>query len=392
MSQQQINRNADLKKIQDEGYEVAIKSGHLVLYNMPYVNAQKEVKQGTLISVLEVNGDDTIPPTNHVTFFAGEHPCDKDGKKLLHIEHTSNRQQLGEGLVADHSFSSKPKEGYKDYHHKMTTYADMITRHARAIDPEVTAQTYVIVGTDNIDSVFNYSDSASTRAGIAAITDKLSLSRVGIIGLGGSGTYVLDLIAKTPIQEIHLFDGDDFLQHNAFRSPGAPTLDKIRERQKKVNYMADQYSPMRKNIIPHPVYIRNENMELLNGMSFVFLCIDSGEAKKPIVEKLEAENVPFVDVGMGIEIVEDKLLGIVRVTANRPEKRDHFRSHVGFTDGDEGDAYSKNIQIADLNALNATLAVIKWKKIFGFYADFDNEHSSNYTIDGNIITNTDKTS
>ena len=392
MSLQQISRNADLKQLRDDGYEVAIKSGHLVLYNVPYVNARKEVKRGTLISVLEVNGDDTIPPRDHKVFFTGEHPCDKDGNKLRHIEHTSNRQHLGEGLVADHSFSSKPKEGYRDYHHKMTTYADMISRHARAIDPEATAQTYVVAESDDSESVFNYSDSASTRAGIAAITNKLALKKVGIIGLGGSGAYVLDLIAKTPIQEIHLFDGDDFLQHNAFRTPGAPTLDQIRERYKKVDYLAAQYAPMRKNIISHPFYIDEGNIDLLDGMNFVFVCIDSGEAKKPIVDKLEADGVPFVDVGMGIEIVDDKLLGIIRVTASTPEKRDHFRNHVGFVDGDKGDAYSKNIQIADLNALNATLAVIKWKKIFGFYADFDNEHSSNYTIDGNIITNTDKMS
>jgi len=392
MSQQQINRNDDLKKLQRDGYEVAIKSGHLILHNVPYVNEKKEVKHGALVSVLEVNGDNTVPPTDHKAFYIGDHPCDKDGNKLRHIEHTSNRQQLCEGLVIDHSFSSKPKEGYKDYHHKMTTYVDMISRHARAIDPSATAQTYVVIESGDSESVFNYSDSASTRAGIAAITNKLKLNKVAIIGLGGTGSYVLDLIAKTPIQEIHLFDGDDFLQHNAFKCPGAPTLEKIRGRIKKVEYLANIYSQMHKNIIPHPVYINEHNTNLLNGMNFVFLCIDTGEAKKPIVIKLEANNTSFVDVGMGINIINDKLIGIARVTANTPEKRDHFRSHVGFTESGDNNAYSTNIQIADLNALNATLAVIKWKKMFGFYADFENEHSSNYTIDGNLITNLDKIS
>ena len=47
------------------------------------------------------------------------------------------------------------------------------------------------------------------------------------MGLGGTGSYVLDLVAKTPVWEIHLFDGDAFLQHNAFRSPGAPSLDEL---------------------------------------------------------------------------------------------------------------------------------------------------------------------
>ena len=39
--------------------------------------------------------------------------------------------------------------------------------------------------------------------------------------------------------------------------------------------------------------------------------------------------------------------------------------------------------------LNAALAVIKWKKIFSFYIDFEHEHSSTYTIDGNHLLNED---
>ena len=31
------------------------------------------------------------------------------------------------------------------------------------------------------------------------------------------------------------------------------------------------------------------------------------------------------------------------------------------------EAYKTNIQIAELNAFNATLAVIKWKQLKGFY-------------------------
>ena len=32
------------------------------------------------------------------------------------------------------------------------------------------------------------------------------------------------------------FDDDEFLRHNAFRSPGAPALDELREAPKKVEY------------------------------------------------------------------------------------------------------------------------------------------------------------
>ena len=55
---------------------------------------------------------------------------------------------------------------------------------------------------------------------------------------------------------------------------------------------------------------------------------------------------------------------------------------------DQG-VYSSNVQVADLNALNAALAVIKWKKFLGFYADLGKEHSIYYQITGNSLANED---
>lgn len=390
MSQQLISRSPDLKALRDDGYEIDVKDGHLVLYNVPYVNAKKQVMRGTLVSTLDMSGDVTIRPTTHVAMFAGEHPCDKEGRELAKIKHQSKQKKICDDLVVGHSFSSKPKNGYEDYHHKMTAYVAMISGHAEAIDPNATARTYAVIESDGPDAVFNYIDTASSRASISAVSKKLELAKVAIIGLGGTGSYILDMVAKTPVREIHLFDGDDFLQHNAFRSPGAPSIEELMERPKKVHYLADRYAAMRKNIIAHDVHLDDANLALLDGMDFVFICIDADEAKASIFRKLEADGIPFVDVGMGIELVDDKLLGILRVTTSTPDKRDHIKDRIGFSGGNADGDYARNIQIADLNALNAALAVIKWKKLFEFYVDLENEHSSNYTLDGNIITNTDK--
>jgi hypothetical protein len=127
-------------------------------------------------------------------------------------------------------------------------------------------------------------------------------------------------------------------------------------------------------------------------MEFVFLCMDKGEAKKLIVKKLEEWGIPFIDVGMGIDLTDDALGGILRVTTSTPQKRAHVweKDRIAFSDGDGNDEYSRNIQIADLNALNAALAVIKWKKLFGFYRDLEHEHFSTYTIDGNTLVNEDQ--
>jgi hypothetical protein len=52
----------------------------------------------------------------------------------------------------------------------------------------------------------------------------------------------------------------------------------------------------------------------------------------------------------------------------------------------ENNDYERNIQVADLNALNAILAVMKWKKLCGFYHDFVQEHDSTYTVNSHLLT------
>lgn len=389
MSQKQVNLSPDLRRLRDEGFDIEVRLNHL-LVKTPYVNANREVKLGILVSELSLAGDVTIKPGTHVAHFVGEHPCNKDGSEIAQIKHGSGETKLDSDLVVQHSFSNKPKDGYTDFYHKMTTYVAIISNPARSIDPDATPNTFPAIQAEADESVFNYVDTASSRAQINVVTRKLEIGRVGIVGLGGTGSYVLDLVAKTPVKEIHLFDGDKFSQHNAFRSPGAPSIGELKEEPQKVTYFGDKYSRMHRGIVAHDVYLGTSNLMLLEGMNFVFLSLDRGEAKRLIIEKLEELRIPFIDVGMGVELVDESLLGILRITTSTVEKRDHVRSRVSLSDGEADNDYSRNIQIADLNALNAALAVIKWKKMFGFYHDMDHEHHCTYTIDGNALDNGDR--
>ena len=377
----------------DDGYEIDIVSGHLVIHNIPYVTADKQVRRGTLVSTLDLAGDVTTCPSTHVVMFAGQYPCDRNGRELAKIRHASAPQKISKELVVEHSFSSKPSEGYENYYDKMTTYVVLISSHAESIDPSTTARTKRVVKSADPESVFNYIDTASSRAGISAVSDKLKLNKVAIIGLGGTGSYILDMVAKTPVREIHVFDGDDFLQHNAFRSPGPVSIEELEGRPSKVRYHSQRYSLMRTGIIEHSFHLDASNCHMLVGMDFAFLCVDRGDVKGPIIEAMEKFDIPFIDVGMGIERLNDQLLGVVRVTTSTPEKRDHVRDkkRIGLTGGDADGIYTQNIQIVELNALNSALAVIKWKKLFGFYLDLDKEMFSTYTLDGNLILNEDCT-
>lgn len=388
MSQKLISRNPDLQRLQDEGYEVEVRSGYLVLISVPYVNSRCEVAMGTLVTDLTLNGDQTQRPGDHQVWFAGEYPCNRDGSSISAIKNTSGTQTLCDGLVVNHRFSCKPPGGYPDYYEKMTRYVEIISNPARAIDPSITVCTYKPVKTPEEDSVFIYTDSASSRAGIAGLARKLAMDKVAFVGLGGTGAYALDLVAKTHVREIHLFDGDKFLQHNAFRAPGAVSIETLNEQPSKVAHYADMYSQMRRGIFAHDEYLDDATVDQLFGFDFVFLCVDKPAVRKLVSDFLRDKKIPFIDVGMQLELIEDQqcLIGACRVTLSTPEKSDHFPRHVSLEGSAVDDVYRSNIQVADMNALNAAMAVIKWKKYWGFYQDCYKEHQSAYAINAHQLT------
>ena len=204
---------------------------------------------------------------------------------LLGVSQNTNHA-LGDGSRPTTRSPGSPPQGqlpgkYPDYYEKIKTYIAIICNPAQAIDQTATPYTHPVVVPDEEDgSVFNYIDTAATKVGIVAANRKLEGPKIAIIGAGGTGGYVLDFVAKTPVAEIHVFDGDVFLNHNAFRCPGAASLDELGKKQLKVDYLAGLYSRMRKKIIPHNCFIDELTIGQLKEMSFVFICIDKGAGKR----------------------------------------------------------------------------------------------------------------
>ncbi|MBN8816538.1 MAG: ThiF family adenylyltransferase [Sphingomonas sp.] len=249
---------------------------------------------------------------------------------------------------------------------------------------------------DNIQTVvtspFVYEDTAATRAGIAAVSARLAGGRIAIIGLGGTGSEVLDLISKTPCERILLFDSDRVEQHTAWRAPGAMSyIDTVAERH-KVEHYAEVYGRMHKGIRRYAEDLNPDNAYLLDDVDFVFVCVDSVRARAVIIPELEQRDLPFIDCGLGLRLVDDRILGQVRVTTSTPTMRAHVRDNgrIPMTGSDDDELYRSNIQVACLNRLAATLAVIQYKQLRGFYADTQAEYTCVYSVDGNTIVNADQ--
>ncbi len=350
-----LSRSPDLERLREDGYEVFIhRTGYLVLNNIPYVDSSCVVRRGRLVSELTVEADVTIQPRDHVVMWSGDAPCDRDGNPL-------------------------------------SRYALVIAGPAAVFEPGATPMTFGYVETPDDDSVFEYVDTAATRARITALMDKFKSLRVVVAGCGGSGSYVLDFVAKTPVRQIDVYDGDRFRQHNAFRSPGAPRADELRGGPNKAEYFASKYRAMHRNVVAHPYALDESNVDELAGADFVFISIDRASAKVAIIKKLEDLGIQFVDVGMGVAEDESALGGLLRVTASIAGEPTLERGRFSIVDPDPDNDYRVNIQIADLNALNAALAVVRWKKSIGFYRDLGREHNAIYLLDDSEILNEDRT-
>lgn len=390
MSPRPIVLDSDIQALQDEGLSVEVTQGHLLVHKVPYVNASGKVAHGIMVTELAGNIGALGKPANHQIWFIGDIPCHANGTSIKTLNRSEGPKELWPGFTAQHRFSNKPfgDANFPLTHSaKIRHYLSLIAPEAKAVEPESTPYVFEPVVSFDPEEIFNYWDSASTRAGIRAATAKLANYRVAIVGLGGTGSYILDLMAKTPVREIHIFDGDQFEQHSAFRAPGAASIDDIAAGMSKVDYFAAIYAKMHKGIHPHPSYLDDGNLSELDNFDFVFLCVDKGGVRKMLGEYLISRGIPFADTGMELTMLPEAnaILGTCRATLCTAEKSDHFgRAPQGDAQGD--DLYRSNIQVADMNMLNAVLAVQLWKKHCTFYLDHWQPHHHTYSIDSASLT------
>jgi hypothetical protein len=365
------SHSADLEQLVAAGYELELTvDGYLLVNNVPYLDEHLGVQRGVVVTKLELDGDVTVNPVaDHVAYFIGSTPYRWNGEKLTPLAETN--LALADGRSAHFQLSLKNHAGsdYPDYFSKVEHHVQNIEIEAQQADSSVTARTGGTCVINRDDWPFEYADTASGRAGIGAINARLAGQRIAIVGLGGTGSYVLDLIAKCPVDEIHLYDGDRFSSHNAFRAPGAAGLEEVRAGKAKVERFAEIYSRMKRKVVPHPYNIDDGNAAELGTADFVFLAMEGGATKLAIVDALEAMGKPFVNASLGVKKPGggDMLQAIVEVNGSTVDNRDSLREKVDFGEIDPDDPYTENIQVADLNALNAAMAVLWWKKWAGIY-------------------------
>jgi hypothetical protein len=372
MYQKLVSRNPDLAKLVERGFGVAFDSNCLIVRDIPYLDEQGGLKVGAFVAKLVFIDQERVEQDDHQVYFAGGHPHQLDGTKVANLAGGATTIQLSEAsadVKVERSFSNKPpvKGRFDDFFEKMESYVSIVAGPAME-RYGVSPYTFRIVESSQSDPIFKFQDTLTSRAQIGDLNVGFADERVAVIGLGGTGAYLLDLLVRTPVPEVLGFDADTYHVHTAFRSPGR--LDAGELGRSKAEVYASRYDNLRHGLRLETAHIDETTAHLLDSVTFAFVCVDKGSSRAGIFDVLIAKGIPFIDVGMGLNRKHGAIDGMMRATLYGVEDSVEMRSR-GLAEMNDApaDLYRSNIQIGELNALNACLALIRYKQTRGFYHD-----------------------
>ena len=288
----------------------------------------------------------------------------------------ANGEPVGNVLWSDGTnecvISIMPDSGdYVDAWHALVVYATSVTGPAGRAEREQVERLFEF----NIEGE-NYRDMKEWR-------DRAGGQKIAIVGLGGVGLWILDLMSKTYVSEIRIWDGDEIEGRNLLRAPGWASKDAIGTN--KAEYFGQHYQRFRKGISIHPEYWQpGEHANVFDEMDFVFMAVDKADVRAALCETLEQRGIPFVDVGMGVELHQGRVRGSCQVFYSG-EDPGRWRVGIPTAEGTEGAKAYYDLQLADLGALNAALAVGMWRRHTEQYEEEERNWLIRYLIEENDL-------
>ena len=378
MSNSPIDRSPDLKALTDAGYPLSCVAPTSSSRACPTSKTPREdLARADMVMGIEFPDGTATPPGDHTVWWTGKLPFRANGssmKKYLSCGAWPEGHGLGEGLTAYMQWSRKlvangKKRAYVDYEEKVTTYIAEVAgqadiRHPGVLEAAKTGEAPTIT----LNSRFKYVDTNTYRYGLKGIEERIEDEIVAIVGVGGTGSYLMDILAKTNVKELHLFDEDVLKQHNAFRMCGAARIEELGGSCAKVDWYRRTYSAIREEgIHVHTEELTGDCKDILAKFTTVFIAVDDLTVRRDLQAACNELGIYHVSVGIGVEVEgesNDQLGGNVKVeTAFRPR---HPRPSQPPPDEGPDQAYGI-VQTAELNMLGAALAVLEWKAKVGIY-------------------------
>lgn len=379
------SEDGSIQRLLDAGFALYRRGPYLVM-PVPYLDAAGEPHTGLMVDTinLDADGQARTLPINHQMYFIGNQPYDQEGR-ILFSGNGASATPLFDGKSSSFYWSWKPHDAngvmrdYVSLEEKFTEYAFYVSGPAEAKHPQFKLAPFADIGQVDADCPFQFDDMNSARANLSELDKLLADDTVAIIGAGGTGSYIFDLISKTRVRAIRLYDYDVFDIHNAFRIPGAAHREELG--QPKVRVIEQRYANWHKGTKAIEEKLDGMSWDLLDGVTFAFLAVDKIAARREIAKLLLAHGIPVVIVGMGLHHGNPGLTGMVDTTLlDTASSADVIAEVIGDNLIDIPDEYQKNIQTVELNALNAAMAVLMYKKYRGYYAGGHSTSQATLTI------------
>lgn len=361
-----------IQRLLAEGYAV-YRRGAYIVASVPYLDANGKPHTGLMVDTLNFDADGRVQatPSNHQMYFIGGQPFDEKGRQLFGGA-GANSTALFDGKSSSFYWSWKQKDRagnvreYETLYEKFVHYIDYVSGPAQQKCPEFKITPF-LTGEMRPDCPFRFEDMNSARAALQELDRLIENDTIVIVGAGGTGSYIFDLISKTRVKEIRLYDADIFEIHNAFRVPGASVREEFG--QPKVDVIRERYRGWHRGIQTVEAALDETSAARFDGATFAFVAVDKMHARRSVAKLLVSAGIPFIVVGMGIHHGQPGLTGIVETTLVDKETAPHvFNEVAGDQLADLDDEYHRNIQTVELNAMNAAVAVYMYKRYRGYYA------------------------
>lgn len=124
--------------------------------------------------------------------------------------------------------------------------------------------------------------------------------RIGVVGVSGGGSHVVQQLAHVGIERPILFDPDVIGEENLHRHAGARVED-VEAKRPKVEIGERVYHDVRPAAVVTPIRSRwQERAEIVRGCDLIFGCVDTFLARRELEVLSRRYLIPYIDVGMDV--------------------------------------------------------------------------------------------
>lgn len=137
----------------------------------------------------------------------------------------------------------------------------------------------------------------------AKTVSMLSRLRVGVVGCSGTGSWVVEMLARLGVGELVLVDPDVIERKNLNRIVNSTAADAAARRAKvKVFARAIRRLGVGTKVIPcHSDILQHKVVQALAGCDFLFGCVDSADGRDALNRIAAFYTIPYIDVGVHLQ-------------------------------------------------------------------------------------------